>query len=181
MIYWGKRFFTALLFSLAILSHACAQDYYQAPAKKDTAGQYLLSKSWVGGNLSLLFGDITLIEVSPLILYPVTNWFMAGAGASYIFYADRRARYASSIYAGRIVGRLQPIPFLFAHAETEWLNGEWIFQKRSTLFNVYLGPGIRSVSGGRFQVELSLLWNFQQDPLNPYPNPNFRAGFLVKL
>ena len=95
-----------------------AQDTIKAP-KKPKMQSDIWSRIDLGGYLGAQFGTVTLIDVSPIASYRVTNNFHAGLGLTYQYYKDTRYTpdYSSSSYGGSIFGRYFVWRDLFAHVE----------------------------------------------------------------
>ena len=62
---------------------------------------------YAGGNFGLQFGTITLIDVSPLIGYKITDRYSMGIGGTYTYYRDKRFNpaYTSNVYGGRLFAK----------------------------------------------------------------------------
>lgn len=67
----------------------------------------LKDKIFVGGGFGLLFGNVTNINISPLVGYKVTPEFHVGVGASYTYLKDNRIvpPVSAHIVGGRIFSR----------------------------------------------------------------------------
>ena len=135
----------------------------------------------IGGNFSFLFGNVTLIDLSPQISTEILPKIHVGAGLTYIFYNDRFQQYASSIFGGRLFSRWFPLPYLFTHLEYEVLNGEWLVGQTFNIHALYLGVGYRSAFGDHSGFDVLLLFNLNQNAYSPYSNPTFRVGFMLGI
>jgi hypothetical protein len=144
--------------------------------------QPIWDKLSLGGNFNLQFGNITFIDVSPLVGYRVTNRFTVGPGFTYR-YLRFRGFEGSSIYGGRVFARHMIGQQFFAHAEYESLNAEFVQNEqlvRNWVPGLFVGGGIFQPIGSRSGVTLSALYNLMYDSLrSPYNNPwVINVGFM---
>lgn len=169
--------------------------------RTDDEGQ----KRWfVGGNIGLQFGYVTLIDVSPIIGYMVTERLAVGIGATYKYYRIRDFFYdsyqgrwqhlQSHIYGGPLFARFFISRQFFAHSEYEFLrfrNEIYVqnaaaqrYDKQYVNVNVqsmFIGGGYRQFFGKASAFEIMLLWNLNETPDTPYSNPVIRMGFSIGL
>ena len=138
---------------------------------------------FLGGNLGLQFGTMTLIEVSPLLMCSITPRFYGGLGVTYEYYKDSRytPTYSTNIYGGRVLLNYFIFKNIFAHAEYEHLRYEAytniFFEKEWVRVNSWLvGGGFRQMVGGRSFMTLTVLWNLNETTYSPYTNPIIRVG-----
>ena len=156
----------------------------------------------VGGNFGLLFGNTTVVDISPLIGYKITERFIAGVGGTYIYFGlkfkegDRvyidgiltnlkeDYTFSATHYGGRVFTRYFILDNIFAHGEYEVLNLE-IFKQfsikesaRITIGSVLLGGGYAGEIGANSQWFIMLLYNFNESYYSQflYPNPIIRVG-----
>jgi hypothetical protein len=144
-----------------------------------------------GGNLGFQFGDVTLIDVSPLIGYQFTEKVMAGVGISYQYYNDTRftPKFSTSIFGGRVFGRYYFIDNVFAHAEYEILNYDAGFidpmgffnTRRVTANNMYVGGGLVLPIAGNAGFNIMILYNLNENSESLYSNPVYRIGFTMGI
>lgn len=142
-----------------------------------------LSKLYLGGNLGLLFGSYTYIEVSPSIGYWFTERFTGGANLSYRYFEDRNEpRWSTNTYGGGIFGRFFPVDYAFAHVEFESLNGDWVpgFRPRYWINSIFIGGGYAQRFGNGFSA-IMLLYNINNSVFNPYRNPIIRVTVGIPL
>jgi hypothetical protein len=139
----------------------------------------------VGGNLGMQFGRYTFVDISPLVGYRLTNQFIVGLGATYIYYSvdDAFFKYNTHIFGGRTFAKYYLFENLFAHVEYELLNMEVVddltYQLvRTNIPSLFIGGGYRQMIGGRSAFELLLLYNVMEERNSPYQNPIVRAGFI---
>jgi len=148
---------------------------------------------FTGGDFGLLFGDITLIEISPLLGYKFTDQFWAGVGGTYQYYKNSNyaPAFKSSVYGGRLFSRyyVGVINNLFLHAEYEVLNYDAIFvdpfgyfyQDRITAHNFLVGGGYSQPIAERSSIDLMILYNLNESSQSLYSNPIIRVGFNFGL
>lgn len=129
-----------------------------------------LDRVYVGGNFGLSFGDITNIQIAPIVGYRVTNDFSVGAGPRYQY---TRVRFSggndvsSNNYGFNLFARYNIFEPFFLQAEYEYLNFE-LFNRDLTSFrenfnSVLIGGGISQPIGSRAFFNLTLLYNLSYD------------------
>lgn len=170
-----------------------AQDYSQTPETR------FIDKLFFGGGLGLQFGTLTLIDVSPIIGYRVTEKFETGLGFTYKYYRykDYYIDYStgigydlkSNIIGGSVFARYHIFENVFAHVEFERLHyryddyyntGAGLQSDRITAnFNsIFVGGGYRQrISKGSYFFIMAL-WNINEGALSPYSNPVLRMGMV---
>jgi len=160
-----------------------AEDNPDSLANKDFVDRLVY-----GANVSLA-GDLSSIEISPILGYRLTPKLQAGVGATYIYwnYYDPflSARIVGAVYGGRVYAEydffhdlMRPNDKVFGHIEYETLNVPFVTSSgvagRSNIYDPYVGAGYRSPLGRKAYLNLTLVFNMQyaqyQD-LNPYPSP----------
>ena len=184
-----------LLFTFVFASLSLqAQDYRQTPKARFT------DKIFVGGGLGLQFGTLTLIDVSPIIGYRITEKFETGLGFTYKYYRYKDYyidNYTgigydlkSNITGGSIFTRYHIFENVFAHVEFERLRyryddyyntGAGLQSDKITAnFNsIFVGGGYRQrISNGSYFFIMAL-WNINEGALSPYSNPVIRMGMVL--
>lgn len=146
-----------------------------------------------GGDFGLLFGDVTLIEISPLLGYKFTDQLWGGVGGTYQYYKNSNyiPSFKSSVYGGRLFSRyyIGLIDNLFLHGEYEVLNYDAIFvdpfgyyyQNRITAHNILVGGGYSQPISDRSSIDLMILYNINENSQSLYSNPVVRVGFNFGL
>ncbi len=139
-----------------------------------------------GGNFGASFGDITLVELAPTAGYLITDNYLVGVTAKYIYFEDRTFApvftYKTNIYGGGFFNQYVIMDMFVLHAEYELLNlDSQIRQKRINLSSVFVGGGYRSSLGGASFFNILLLYNLNDGIESPYPNPLLRVGFGIGL
>lgn len=129
-----------------------------------------------GGNISLQFGTITYINVSPRIGYRITDEFHAGVGATYIYFSRSDIDFQDTRWGGSVFSRYFVTPELFAHAELETLQTNYWddrfsppeFVKRFVP-SFMIGGGYMQRLGKRGGLYLMALYVLNHDPItSPY-------------
>ncbi len=154
--------------------------------------QLFYKRLFVGGNVGLQFGTVTLVDISPSLGCWVTNRLAFGVGFNYQYYNDKRwtPAFSTSIYGGSVFGRFYVLDNLFAHLEYQLLNYETllidpygILNKTGRIYESYYlaGGGYNQSLGGNFSINIMALYNFNEGPYTLYQNPIFRIGFNIGL
>lgn len=148
------------------------------------------SRLFFGGGFGLQFGNLTLIEISPMVGYKVTPKLGFGISPTYKYYNftdsfNPANDFKTSVYGGSIFSRYLILENVFAHAEYETLYfntklaGGGIYP---TQFNSLLvGGGYRQMIGSNSSLNLMVLWNLNDTPDSPYTNPVIRMGLSVGM
>ena len=145
-------------FLILAFSNLHAQGAYKAEIKEPWT-----KRIFVGGNLGLQFGTITLVDISPHVGYWITDKLAGGMGFTYQYYKDRRyiPEYSTDVYGARVFGRYYFIENFFGHAEYEWLNYKsWSLLEdfsRINVYNVLLGGGYRQWIADRSFLSIVIL------------------------
>jgi len=143
-----------------------------------------------GGNFGFNFGDVIMIDMSPMIGYRTTEKWVNGIGMTYQYFEDRRFKpsFKTSILGGRAFSRYMVYRNIFAHGEYELLKfnvfSKDLEQNPSDWFpSLFVGAGIfqplgkKSTSG----FVVTLMYNLTYNPKNSlYLSPiQFRIGFMI--
>ncbi|MCS7018539.1 MAG: hypothetical protein RMJ87_06750 [Cytophagales bacterium] len=186
-----RNILIVILLIFAVYYAKAQNDSTFAPRKSSLPAeeQRLIDRVRFGGNFSFQFGNVTFIDVSPLVFYQATPQLQVGVGATYQYIRFNFRGFnttANSIYGGRVFGRFFPFassPF-FAHAEYENLNVAYFDQlvgevRRGWVPGTFLGGGYSQPMGRRAAFNLTVLYNFSWNQLrSPYASPwVVRAGF----
>jgi hypothetical protein len=150
-------------------------------AKEEKPKSPFWDKVFVGGNLGAQFGNVTTVNISPIVGYRITPKISAGIGITYQYYSIRTYNYETHIYGGRIFARYQPLSFLFLHAEAEALN--WNCPREEPLPIGFTterlwSPGLlagggftQPIGGGGSSIYIMGLYNFLYNSCSPYGSP----------
>ncbi len=137
----------------------------------------------VGGGFDLRFGNYTMIGVTPLIGYAVTDDFLVGGIFTYRYVNDKMSKYSTSTYGVAPFARYFVYQGLFAHAEYEMLNGEFYYKQGNVWVNSLLvGLGYGSRIGEKGFIGFYALWNLtEKEDYRIYNQPTFRFSFGIGL
>lgn len=154
----------------------------QAPKTKPQP-KPLKDRIVVGGGLDLQFGNITVIGLTPLLGYAVTDKLVVGGIFTYRYFKDNRpgANYSTSTYGVTPFARFVIFKGLFAHAEYEMLYGEYRYNDGMRWVNSLLvGGGYGMQIGDHGFAGMYMLWNLTPDANYPiYEQPVLRVNFGV--
>ncbi len=162
------------------------------------------SKWYLGGNIGLQVGQVTLIDVSPMVGYAFTTRITLGAGATYKYYRIKNymlnqftgkfQSFNSHITGGQVFIRYFVFRRVFAHTEYEYLRFRntiylpnfttqtYDKQNRIEHINsVFIGAGYRQFIGPRSAFDILLLYNVNESAYSPYENPMIRMGFVFGI
>lgn len=145
----------------------------------------LFDRTFIGGNFALQFGNVTFIDISPMVGFRFTDRFSAGPGITYRYLKFRgfegSSTYGGSLFARHIVGSQ-----FFAQAQYESLNTEYLTEvnqelqlTRAWVPGFFLGGGIFQPLGKRGAVTIAAMYNLMYDNVrSPYGSPwVFNVGF----
>lgn len=152
------------------------EGYYEKPAIWDRLAP--------GGNFSLQFGNLTFIDVSPVVGYRFTNNFTAGPGFTYR-YLKFRGFEATSTYGPRAFARYIIRRQFFIQSEYESLSVQFIPADpqeplvREWVPGFFIGGGLFQPVGQRAGFMIAGMYNLLHDNLrSPYNSPwVFNVGF----
>jgi hypothetical protein len=178
-----NRILIAAFLFFGFISSRAQDTAWVANHKPKKENPFSTDRLFTGGNLGLLFGTVTIVEISPLLGYHFTDHLAAGVGATYLHYADRINNYSTNVYGGRVFGRYYMWENLFLHAEAEELNGEWIYNNdRFWVLSLPVGFGYRQPLGDFAAFTFMVLYNLNDNEYSPYQSPFIiRAGFNIGL
>lgn len=137
----------------------------------------LKDRIFFGGNLGGSFGDVTFVEVAPLVGYRVTNELSAGLQVQYRYRKDKRFTpdLETSDYGFNIFSRYNLFQPFFLQAEYEYLNFEFFDPSendfsREGFSSVLIGGGVAQPLGNRAFFTITALYNITYDD-NEFPRP----------
>ena len=177
-------FITSIIFNFSAFTQSISGNNFE--------NQPFSKRLFIGGNVGLQFGTVTLIDISPSLGCWLNNRFAVGLGVNYQYYNDKRwsPAFSTSIYGGNVFGRFYIMDNLFAHVEYQLLNYETllvdpygVFNKSGRIYESYYlaGGGYSQSLGGSFYMNIIALYNFNESPYTLYQNPIIRIGFSVGL
>ena len=140
-----------------------------------------------GGNLGASFGDITYVELAPTAGYLITDNYLFGLSARYVYFEDRTLApafiYKTNMYGGGIFNQYYILETVILHAEYELLNKYSHHKdKRLNVGSVLVGGGYRSNMGGNSFFSILLLYNLNETIESPYnTNPILRVGIGIGM
>lgn len=183
-----------LLMSVLVTENAHAQRYQNKDNKPlanteksddSDSGKskfHISDKLVFGGSLGLQLGNVTYIDVSPLVGYKIKPNFQVGGGISYIYLGvkDFYGKYSTNLYGGRLYSQYsfpesEVIPFIsniFVYGEYQMMNVEDmryynpVNPVRKWIGSPLVGGGIRSQIGRRSYYNLMVLYNLNYDRNN---------------
>ncbi|MEH0158657.1 hypothetical protein V6R21_31750 [Limibacter armeniacum] len=151
----------------------------------------LRDKLFFGGNVGFQFGDVTLVNLAPLIGYKITPQLHSGVVFSYTYYKDKRFNptFNQNIIGGRIFARyivsVTEQLHIFPHLEFQTMRYETrngLFEVPAEWYNSVLpGIGIQQRIGQRSAINIYALYdlNYNNDT-SIYDSPwVFRVEFNI--
>ena len=165
--------------------------YFQNSFAQEEKPRFI-DRMFFGGGLGLQFGDYTVINVSPIIGYKVTEKFATGIGATYIYEHLKESvvtntgiynlEYKTNIYGGSVFAKYYLFESFFGYGEYGILNMEvpdntflYTF-KRDNVSSLLVGGGYREMLGERVGIELMVLYDILDEPYSPYGN-----GAIIRM
>ena len=142
-----------------------------------------------GGNVGLLLGTVTMIDISPFIGYKLTDKLTPGIGFTYQYYNDGTVTpyVALNVWGGRVFLRYNVWKRLFAHVEYEYLTFKTAIyspidaQQQINLNNILVGGGYSERIGENVYANITVLWNINESAYSLDSNPIIRLGFTFGL
>ena len=174
------------LLIVLLVGMSCSNIYGQSNSEKRS----FEDRIFVGGTLGAQFGNVTLVEISPLVGYKITEKFSSGLGATYIYYRVKGntsyPTYETHIYGGRIFSQYQIIESILGYTEFEVLNLDvqdpnTYELKRDNVYSWLVGGAYIQPIGNRSSLNIYLLWDLIEDLNSPYQNPIVRIGINAGL
>jgi hypothetical protein len=189
-------FFTGLSYAEPVKAQ-----YYPEQAQNELPGRFFIAPDF-----SLVLGNLTRIEFSPLLGYHITPRLIGGIGGRFEYYREKSfinnsLDIQTMIYGYRIFTRLiiikdidEIIPLniplgIFGHAEYESLSLEERYfrlgystsNQRYWLNSVLAGPGITQRTGQRTAFNVMVLWDLTSTASSPFSYPTLRFGIQIYL
>ena len=158
-----------------LLVLGCLASQAHAQSASVSAGRW-----YFGGGVGLGFGDITYVEISPLVGYRVTDRVSVGGSLLYRYRNDDRFSPSidTSDYGGGLFTRYSIVGPFFLQAEYEYLNYEVLQSNRSTTRmnanSLFAGGGISQPINRNTSVFATVLYNLtysSYDEPGPYSSP----------
>lgn len=167
-----------------------------AEDERDVRDMPFRERIFLGGNLGLQISNITtMVNISPLVGYRVTNRISSGVGLTYQYYRQsgwgNMAGFTSvtHLYGGSFFTRYRITRDFFIHAEAEALNLDsqlnWLVDPETTNrfweYNYFVGGGYRAALSDKTFINLMVLYNLNNSSVVYFQNPIFRIGVDVRL
>ena len=188
-----------LLLFLLICSTGLTLLAQDKEASNSLEGVPFSQRLYTGGDLGFSFGNITFVNINPIVGYRIDKKWSAGISAKYIYYRERfpeyNWEYSNSMYGGSIFTRYLIGNSFLAHAEFETVNAEVREFLSTTLTRKWvpiglLGAGYRQGLGNTY-LQVLVLYDAINDRNSPYRNEYLfgptniplilRAGFIIGL
>ena len=158
----------------------------QSNTNEDIDDERLIDKLFFGGSFGLQFGDVTSVDVSPLVGYRITDRWSAGVGVIYQFTRFRQLDFSTNIYGGRVFTRYTIFQNVFAQFEYEAINLE-VFDlvdfstEREWVGSAFIGGGYVQRFGNRGGITFTALFDLNFDEnRSPRSSPLvLRVGFFI--
>ena len=155
--------------------------------KSSSGSSFDKNKLSFGGNISLQFGDYTVVGISPQVGYDFNKYFTAGAGLGYTYFKDKVYDYkwSSSYLSFDLFGRFYPIEYIVIGIQPEisrmWQSVTWNdgvkVSENKFVPSFLVGGGLRL--GGMIAM---IQYDVAQDDNSPYGNNLFYSvGYTFKF
>jgi hypothetical protein len=189
----ARYFFASLLLVLGLVARPAAAQYVEddKPSQPPVYEEPWHKKLRPGGNFGAQFGNITYIEVSPLVGYQVTERFVPGLGASYIYYAEKfnGRTFSTSLYGPRVFARyiLLQEQNIFVHGEVQSISAERFDTRsgeskgRRWLTSPLLGGGVLLPIGKRSAFMIMALYNFAYESNNAANTLLYNPPIIIRV
>lgn len=181
----NKRILKFLVSFCLIISICTGQsDTIPSSFKKPKNDKPFIDRLFWGGNVGAWIGNPTFVDLSPLVGYKVTDKFHLGLGVIYNYYSYRynNYKYAVHFYGGRALGRYFVFDNVYLQAGYDLINRDNPYSVRPDarlwIENILVGGGLRYPVSDNIFCAASALWNLNDTPLSPYPNPIIQIGFV---
>lgn len=156
-------------------------------ARQSSGSGFDKSKLSFGGNISLQFGDYTVVGISPQVGYDFNKYFTAGAGLGYTYFKDKYYDYkwSSSYLSFDVFGRFYPIEYIVIGIQPEisrmWQSITYYdgYKENESKFvpSFLVGGGLRL--GGMIAM---IQYDVVQDDHSPYGNRLFYSvGYTFRF
>ena len=156
-------------------------------------------KLMFGGGFGLQFGTLTLIDLSPVVGYRVTDRLETGIGLTYKYYRYKNRWYdnagqgydlKSHIYGGSVYVRYHVLKNVFVHTEFEQLKYRYtqyyntssgLAREKETanISSLFIGGGLKQPISQNSYFFIMALWNLTETSMSPYNNPIIRMGVIL--
>ncbi len=179
----------------ALIAQSNKEDQFPYDQKTEDGTPAFKERIFFGGNLGLMFGSITDIQLSPVVGYWLLPRLAVAIGPDYRYYKteyDKTTIYGGKTYAQIVVVQdiSSFVPMgshtgIFLHIEDELLSLKANFWKyplnppgRFYVNTVLLGGGISQQIGRRSSMDFMVLWPLNESDYNIYSKPEIRVSFI---
>lgn len=163
-----------------LMSSLQAQYVPEDEEPEKTSNSQWREKFFTGGGFGLQFGNVTLIQASPILGYRATERLNVGIGGSYQYYRDNIFQYTTNIYGYNAFTQFNLVQGIFLHSEFNRIMYVPYLNTSSVGVNaLLLGAGYSTSPTGGTGLYFLVLWNALTSPLYPYQNPIIRGGIQV--
>lgn len=177
-----RAWITILFLSACEFCVAQKRDDEYANEKENPAPQNeskINKDRWVlGGNFGGFIGEVSFVQISPMLGYKLTEKLTSGVGLNYILAASNDLN--MNVVGGSIWSRYKISPTVFLHSEFEQLQ----INARATGYQPYRASApVFMIGGGYLQGNfgVTVLYDVIQDADSPYQTPIIRIGGLFNL
>ena len=161
---------TLLLLSVSIIGFG--QD------SLDEENSSFWDKVYFGGDVQLQFGTISVINISPVMGYKVTETTSFGIGPVYERYSNGIS--STQVYGGRLIAKQILGEVFIGQAEYEDLVIK--SNTKSRLQRFLVGGGYREHLGGNIYAQLIFLWDVTHTNKSYNSSPLvYRGGITIGL
>jgi hypothetical protein len=194
---------TLLLLAISytsLMAQSNKDDQFPYDQKSEKGTPAFKERLFFGGNLGLMFGTITDIQISPVVGYWLLPRLAIAAGPTYRYYkstdyynqVDKTSIYGAKAYAQLVVVQdiSSFIPMgshtgVFLHIEDELLSLKANFWKaplnpqgRFYVNTVLFGGGISQQIGRKSSMDFMVLWPLNESDYSIYNKPEIRVSFI---
>ncbi|MDZ4822522.1 MAG: hypothetical protein SH856_03590 [Flavobacteriales bacterium] len=171
------RIIIILLFTSSLLHAQYVEE--EKEEKKESFGQRLVFGGGLGANFST---NYTVLEISPIVGYKLTDRFIPGIGVSYTYlsyYGQSFSIYGYSTWARYLIAEN-----FFAHTEFQQNNFP-VFNDfdreagRAWIPAWLVGGGYHTGRESAVGFSIMILWDLIDDIRSPYQNPIIRGGVMI--
>lgn len=161
--------------AIVLVAAACASVPAQAQSVSFSADRW-----FYGGGIGVGFGDVSYVELSPLVGYRLNERLSVGGSLTYRYREDDRFSPSinTSDYGGSLFGRYTLAAPFFLQAEYEYLDYEVLRSsgatERKQANSVFAGAGFSQPMNGNVSLFATVLYNLtysSYDEPAPYGSP----------
>jgi len=153
-------------------------------SSKAKSSYNIRDKVFFGGNLGAQFGTNTMINVSPLVGYKLTDKISIGTQFiyNYVNLQYSNYRYKDNIFGYSAFGRVFVFKDFFATTAYEVISGRFDGSgKRINVPSWFVGGGYYFRMSDRSGLSVAGLYNLTPSLYTPYSNPTLNIGFVYGL